>query len=150
VEGQHLNTRTFLHGYELPIEGQTNKIQEYRQEILESDMPERERRITLRAIDDLWADYLAQVEDLREGAHWTSWSGRDPHRAYLLKVYEWFSELEAELPQEIARRLDAPGEEFANRGAVWTYMTTDQPFSYQGHGLTRSFRDLAAVYLFGG
>jgi preprotein translocase subunit SecA len=150
VEGQHLNTRTFLHAYELPIEGQTNKIQAYRQEILESDMPERERRITLRAIDDLWADYLAQVEDLRAGAHWTSWSGRDPHRAYLLKVHEWFSGLEAELPQEIARRLDAPGEEFANRGAVWTYMTTDQPFSSQGHGLTRSFRDLAAVYWFGG
>ena len=45
VEGQHLNTRTFLHSYEVPIEGQRNKIQAYRQEILESDMPRRERRI---------------------------------------------------------------------------------------------------------
>jgi preprotein translocase subunit SecA len=41
VEGQHLNTRTFLHGYEAPIEGQSNKVQEFRQEVLESDMPER-------------------------------------------------------------------------------------------------------------
>lgn len=149
VEGQHLNTRTFLHGYEVPIEGQRNKIQEYRQEVLESDRPERERCITLRAIDDLWADYLAQVADYRSGVQWISWSGRDPHRAYLLTVHEWFGGLEAGLPEEIARRLDTPGEEFANRGAVWTYLTTDQPFPNLGHRLARAIRDWAAVYMFG-
>ena len=150
VEGQHLNTRTFLHGYEVPIEGQWNKFQGYRQEVLERDLPERERRITLRAIDDLWADYLAQVADYRSGVQWISWSGRDPHLTYVLKVHEWFTGMEAGLSEEIARRLDAPGEEFANRGAVWTYLTNDQPFPNLGHGLSRSFRDLAAVYLFGG
>jgi preprotein translocase subunit SecA len=149
VEGQHLNTRTFLHGYEVPIEGQRNKIQEYRQEVLESDRSERERRITLRAIDDLWADYLAQVADYRSGVQWISWSGRDPHRAYLLTVHEWFNGLEAGLREEIARRLDTPGEEFANRGAVWTYLTTDQPFPNLGHRLTRAIRDWAAVYMLG-
>jgi len=149
VEGQHLNTRTFLHAYEIPIEGQRNKIQAYRQEVLEKAMPERERRITLRALDDLWADYLAQVADCRAGVQWTSWSGRDPHRGYLLKVHEWFNELEAGLREEIAQRLEIPGEEFASRGAVWTYLTTDQPFPNAGHGLSRSLRDLAAVYLFG-
>jgi preprotein translocase subunit SecA len=128
VEGQHLNTRTFLHSYEVPIEGQRNKIQEYRQEVLESEMPQRERRITLRAIDDLWADYLAQVADYRSGVQWISWSGRDAHRAYVLQVHEWFGELEAALPEEIARRVDTDGEELADRGAVWTFLTTDQPF----------------------
>jgi preprotein translocase subunit SecA len=150
VEGQHLNTRTFLHGYEVPIEGQRNKMQAYRQSVLESDMPERERRITLRAIDDLWADYLAQVADYRSGVQWISWSGRDPHLAYVRKVHEWFTGMEADLSEEIARRLEAPGHEFADRGAVWTYLTTDQPFPNLGHGLSRSLRDLVAVYRFGG
>jgi preprotein translocase subunit SecA len=150
IEGQHLNTRTFLHGYELPIEGQRNKIHEYRQEVLEGDLPERERRITLRAIDDMWADYLAQVADFRSGVQWVSWSGKDPHHAFLLKVHEWFSGLEAELEEEIARRLKDPREEYMNRGAVWTYLTTDQPFPNFGERLARAVRDLVAVYTFGG
>jgi preprotein translocase subunit SecA len=149
VEGQHLDTRTFLHGYEVPVEGQRNKLQGHRQEVLESEMPERERRITLRAIDDVWADHLARVADYRGGVQWISWSGRDPHRAHVLQVHEWFGELEAGLEEEIARRLDTPGDEFANRGAVWTYLTTDQPFPNLGHRLARGIRDLAAVYLFG-
>lgn len=149
VEGQHLDTRTFLHGYEVPVEGQRNKLQGHRQEVLESEMPERERRITLRAIDDVWADHLARVADYRGGVQWISWSGRDPHRAYVLQVHEWFGKLEAGLEEEIARRLDADGDEFANRGAVWTYLTTDQPFPNLGHRLARGIRDLAAVYLFG-
>jgi preprotein translocase subunit SecA len=150
VEGQHLNTRTFLHGYEVPIEGQRAKIHQYRHEVLESDMPDRERRITLRAIDDLWADHLAQVADYRSGVQWVTWSGRDPHRAYLLKVHEWFGELEAALPGEIARRIDAPGDEFARRGAVWTYLTTDEPFPMFLQKLARSIRDGIAAYTFGG
>ena len=110
VEGQHLNTRMFLHGYEVPIEGQRNKIHTYRQEVLEGDMPDREKRITLRTIDDLWADYLARVTEYRSGIQWVSWSGRDPHREYLLKIDEWFRELEAALPEEIARRVEIGAE----------------------------------------
>jgi hypothetical protein len=51
---------------------------------------------------------------------------------YLRKVHEWFPQLEAALPDEISRRLakaEAGGEEDpTQRGAVWTYVTTDQPF----------------------
>lgn len=50
IEGRHLDTRVFLHGYEVLFEGQRNKIHTWRQEILESDRPEREKRITLRTI----------------------------------------------------------------------------------------------------
>ena len=128
VEGQCLDTRIFLHGYEVPFEGQRNKIHAWRQEILESGMPDREKRITLRAIDDLWADYLARASEYRSGVHWVSWSGRDPHREYLLRIDEWFRELEASLPDEIARQVESDGAEVADRGAVWTYLTTDQPF----------------------
>jgi preprotein translocase subunit SecA len=137
VEGQHLNTRIFLHGYEVPIEGQRNKIHTWRQELLESDMPEREKRITLRTIDDEWADYLAQVSEYRSGIQWVSWSGRDPHHEYLRKIDQWFGEFEASLAQEIARRVDSPGEEMADRGTVWTYLTTDQPFAGWKHHIAR-------------
>src|SRR5579884_2817340 len=100
IEGQHLDTRIFLHGYEVPFEGQRNKIHVWRQEILESDTPERDKRIILRTIDDTWADYLARVSEYREGVHWVQWSGRDPHHEYLRKIDAWFREMEASLPDE--------------------------------------------------
>jgi len=135
VEGQTLDLRTFLQKYEMPIEGQRNKIQSYRQKVLSGEIPsssELERLVTLRTIDDLWADYLAQVADFRSGVHWISWSGRDPHHEYLWKINEWFPELEAAIPREIARRMEEARsgklEDPRDRGSVWTYLTTDQPF----------------------
>jgi preprotein translocase subunit SecA len=128
IEGQHLDTRIFLHGYEVPFEGQRSKIHTRRQETLEGSLPEREKRITLRTIDDLWADHLARASEYRAGVHWVSWGGFDPHREYLLKIDAWFREMEELLPGEIARRVESDGAEAADRGAVWTYLTTDQPF----------------------
>jgi preprotein translocase subunit SecA len=137
IEGQHLNTRVFLHGYEVPLEGQRNKIHRQRQEILEGELPEREKRITLRAIDDAWADHLASVSEYRSRIQWVTWGGRDPHREYLLKIDEWFKELEAALPDEIARRVELDTDELADRGAVWTYLTTDQPFEQWKRSVAR-------------
>ena len=135
VEGRNLDTRLFLHSYEVPIEGQRHRLQSYRQQVLEGEIPcasELERLITLRTIDDLWSDYLARVADFRSGVQWLSWGRRDPHYEYLNAIHEWFPELEAALPEEVAKRLRAaeagsladPGE----RGTVWTYLTTDEPF----------------------
>ncbi len=137
IEGQHLDTRIFLHGYEVPFEGQRNRIHTWRQEILESPMPEPEKRITLRTIDDMWADHLARASEYRSGVHWVSWGGRDPHREYLLKIHEWFRELEVSMPDEIASRLESGSAEMADRGAVWTYLTTDQPFGRWKRELSR-------------
>jgi preprotein translocase subunit SecA len=128
IEGQHLDTRLFLHGYEVPLEGQRNKIHTRRQEILKSDMPEREKSVTLRTIDDEWANHLARASEYRSGVHWVSWTGRDSHREYLLKIDQWFQEMERSLPDEIARRVESDGADIADRGTVWTYLTTDQPF----------------------
>jgi preprotein translocase subunit SecA len=147
VEGQHLDTRKFLHSYEVPIEGQRHKTHTYRQEVLECDLPDREKRITLRTIDDLWADYLAEVTEYRSGIQWVSWSGRDPHREYLLKVHEWFGAFEARLPEEIARRVESTAEELPDRGAVWTYLTTDEPFSAWKHKLSRGLPYMIAAYM---
>jgi preprotein translocase subunit SecA len=145
VEGQHLDQRLFLQNYDSPVEGQRNKIHSRRQEVLDGRIPctsELERLITLRTIDDLWADYLARLEDFRGGIPWLSYTEspsfilgmdhRSPHSTFLRQIDEWFPELEAAIPVEIARRL-AEAEAgrtdgLADRGAVWTYLTTDQPF----------------------
>ncbi len=135
----------------MPIEGQRYRLQTYRQRVLEGTIPcasELERLITLRTIDDLWADYLARVADFRSGVHWLSWGRRDPHYEYLKQVHRWFPELEAAIPQEIERRLaeakSGGGQDPNERGAVWTYVTTDQPFGTWTerilHGFHRKFK----------
>jgi preprotein translocase subunit SecA len=144
VEGQHLDQRIFLHGYDVPVEGQRNKIHSHRQAVLEGRVEcgsELERQITLRTIDDLWADYLEKLEDFRAGIPWQAYATtapylaslghRDPHATFLQRIDEWFPQLEAAIPEEIAHRLaeaEAGGEGPRDRGAVWTYLTSDQPF----------------------
>ena len=145
VEGQHLDQRLFLHGYDVPIEGQRHRIHSRRQAILDGRIPlesELERLVTLRTMDDLWADYLEQVADFKSGVAWQSYASsapfflsldrRDPHSTFLRQIHEWFQELEAALPGEIALRVaeaeQGGGRNPAERGAVWTYLTTDQPF----------------------
>jgi preprotein translocase subunit SecA len=88
--------------------------------------PRLTNRFTLRTIDDAWADHLARVSEYRSGVQWVSMSGRDPHREYLLKIDEWFRELEAGLPDEIARRVESDGAGTADRGAVWI-VSDDRP-----------------------
>ena len=64
--------------------------------------------------------------------HWLSLGGRDPHHEYLKQIHQWFPEVEAGIPEETEKRLaDAKagtGADPNERGAVWTYVTTDQPF----------------------
>ncbi len=157
VEGQHLDQREFLHRYDLPVEGQRNKIHSYRQAILDGRVAcrsELERQISLRVIDDLWADYLARLEDFRAGIPWQSFVGipgflvgtdwRDPHFTFLRQIDEWFPKLEAAIPEEIARRLAEAeaggGGGLGDRGAVWTYLTTDQPFGAWTERLLKGIR----------
>src|SRR5207248_4947733 len=145
VEGQHLDQREFLHRYDLPVEGQRQKIHSYRQALLDGTVACQsglEQQIALRVADALWADYLARLEDFRGGIPWQSFAGvpgffvgtdwRDPHFTFLRQIDEWFPKLEAAIPAEVARRLEIAeadgGPSFGDRGAVWTYLTTDQPF----------------------
>jgi len=142
VEGQNLDIRRFLEKYESVIEGQRQRIQARRQPVLASDLPELERSVTLTAIDDLWADYLAAVSELRAGIQWYSYTGRDPLHEYLTRVDTLYRQLEDGLDAEVAARLEqaqAKGVERIERGATWTYLTTDQPF---GDGTQRILRGL--------
>ena len=157
VEGQHLDQREFLERYETPVEGQRHKIHSYRQAVLEGGAPggsELERQVTLRVIDELWADYLARLEDFKAGIPWQAYAAvpgffvgtdwRDPHFTFLRQIDEWFPQLEAAIPEEVARRIaeaEASGTvELGDRGAVWTYLTTDQPFGSWTERLLKGIR----------
>ena len=147
VEGQNLETRIFLDKYESVIEGQRQRVQQRRDEILHSDEPEFDRMVALRAIDDLWSMYLETVSELRSGIHWHSYTGHDPLYSFLTKVDEVYRELEAGIEPEIAEALEearSNGIDPSQRGATWTYLTTDNPFgSYTERivrGLTRKWR----------
>jgi preprotein translocase subunit SecA len=131
VEGQNLETRLFLDKYESAIEGQRHKIQQHRDAILSSDDPEFERLVALRTIDDLWSMYLETVAELRSGIHWHAYTGHDPLYNFLTSIDQLFRELEENLDAEIAQRLEearTTGFDPSQRGATWTYLTTDNPF----------------------
>jgi preprotein translocase subunit SecA len=150
VEGQNLEIRQFLHKYESVIEGQRQKFRRQRQDILigvTACSSELERLISLAAIDDLWSDFLATITDLREGVQWLSWGGRQPLYEYLRAVDSLFQQLEAQVDDEIRNRLEDAqqrGIDPTERGATWTYLTTDQPFGSWSErvmkGLVRRYR----------
>jgi preprotein translocase subunit SecA len=134
VEGQNLDIRQFLRKYESVIEGQRLLIQQRRQQILTGATPcasELERLVRLTTIDDLWSEYLAAIADLRAGIHWVSWAGRDPLHEYLTTVDDMFVRFERQIERESKKRLAEAGTggvDLTQRGATWTYLTTDRPF----------------------
>jgi preprotein translocase subunit SecA len=134
VEGQNLDIRLLLNRYEAVIEGQRRKLQERRQNILTGEEPmesELERLVALTTIDDLWSEYLASVADLKSDIVWTSLSFREPLYEYMKGVDTIYREMEDRIEPEIAERLEqarSTGLDPSQRGATWTYLTTDQPF----------------------
>jgi preprotein translocase subunit SecA len=135
VEGKNLELRLFLQKYEGTLEGQRQLIHTRRQDVLDvlkdASMPAFDRLVTLRAIDDLWADHLAEVTELRSGIQWVAWGGRDPLFEFLTRMDQMFRDLVATLPSEIEQRIDEArleGLDPSQRGATWTYLTTDNPF----------------------
>jgi len=134
VEGQNLDIRLLLNRYEAVVEGQRRKWQERRQRILtgeEARATELERVVALTTIDELWSDYLASVADMKSDIVWTSLSFREPLYEYVKGVDTLFRELEDKLDPAIAERYEhaqANGIDPTQRGATWTYLTTDQPF----------------------
>ena len=134
IEGQHLETRKFLAKYEYVIEGQRQAVQQRRQPILSGRKPcssELERLISLATIDEFWAEHLEAVAELRDGSQWVSLGGKDPLHYYLKTVHQMFEQFELTIDEEIFKRVTetrASGLSPTERGATWTYLTTDQPF----------------------
>ena len=143
AEGQNLNIRLFLWKYEAVIEGQRQRWQDKRQSVLTDETQDAmERLVTLQVMDEFWSGYLAAITELRQGVHWVSWGGRDPLHEYLTNVDAMYHEMEDTLDEAIAERLEEARDgrvDPSERGATWTYLTTDQPF---GTWTERVFRGL--------
>jgi len=155
AEGQNLEIRETLWKYYCTVEDHRRAVYGLRREILlspgwsiRSMLPDEQygelvqamgaealetagRQIALAAIDDLWADYLANVVELRDGMLWTSWTGADPLHRFLEGEWEIYDDFHACLKEEIAGAFETAGIPKAarmERGATWTYVGTDQPF----------------------
>ena len=137
VEGQNLEIRRFLTKYESVVEGQRRDLAMRRNAILyDASMEDAERAASLSAIDDLWSDHLAAVAELRSGVQWYAWGGRDPLHEYLTRVDDLYLDMESRLEEEIAARKEMPP---LQRGATWTYLTTDNPFGNYTERIIRHF-----------
>jgi preprotein translocase subunit SecA len=155
VEGQNLDNRQFLHKYEMILEGQRLAMQERREAILmgaTQSSSELERLVSLNTIDNLWSEYLASVKELQEGTQWISYGGGEPMLAYLKAVHQLFKDLQTRITEEIPRRLaeaETRNIYSPQRGATWTYLTTDQPFGGLALRMRKNMGYSAAMLIYG-
>ncbi len=174
AESQNLEIRQTLWKYESVIEHHRREVHSLRRDVLLSPdwsiapmLPEEQysqlvtattsvavetagRILALAVIDDLWADYLANIAELRGGIHWVSWGGRDPLHSFLTGAQEIYADFHARLNQEIADAFASaeikdgeirfPNQNRFERGATWTYLTTDQPFGTLGERIVKAVR----------
>ena len=162
AESQNLEIRETLWKYDAAVEHHRREVYALRRQVLVSDnwsirsllsegqygelmeaagenvLAKAGREIALAIIDDLWADYLANVSELRGGIHWISWGGGDPLHKFLSGVQNIYLDFHDCLKEEIAEAFATAaiqngvvhfrdGGRF-ERGATWTYISTDQPF----------------------
>ncbi len=174
AESQNLEIRETLWKYESVIEHHRREVCGMRREILlspdwsiasmlpeehfgellrsvgESALETAGRRLALAVIDDVWADYLANVAELRGGIHWVSWGGRDPLYEFLTGVRDIYDDFHRRVKEDIVNAFAAAeirngeiqfqDEARFERGATWTYLTTDQPFGLLGERIMKGIR----------
>lgn len=144
AEGRSLDTRLFLKKYEMVIESQRLQMRERRDDVLHQPVEAssaRRRHVTLETMDAVWSDYLASVAELRSGTVWLSLGGKNPHASYLRDVHALFSDVMASIADEVEARLSAadPTDDLPRqRGATWTYLTTDEPFGTMTERILRN------------
>jgi preprotein translocase subunit SecA len=171
AEGQNFDIRRALWKYDCSVEHHRREVYEFRKQVLlshewsiRSILPEEQysklaqslatssleeagREITLAVIDEVWADYLASVAELKGGIHWVSWGGRDPLYEFLTAEREIYATFYDHVFEEVTEafataEIQNGAIHFTNaarfeRGATWTYVTTDQPFGTLGERIIK-------------
>ncbi len=134
VEGQNFQIRQTLWKYDGILENHRREIHERRRELL----AEGAESALLLALDELWAEHLAGITELREGIHWRGWGGREPFLEFVRDSEAMFQELMARLERLSSGEDPIPEHE---RGATWTYLVSDQPFGNLTDRTIRGLRD---------
>jgi preprotein translocase subunit SecA len=116
------------------IEGQRRAWRAQRDDVLFGRSPcgsDGERLVTLDAIDEAWSDYLAAIAELRAGTPWQSLGGQDPLRTFVGEAHAMHTRMTASIDEDVQARLASSAAGTAigrQRGATWTFLTTDEPF----------------------
>jgi preprotein translocase subunit SecA len=183
IEGQNFEIRRTLWKYSAMVEEQREVVYTWRRELLDGTgdaddcqrrLPEKyqalvsgtsleavraaERRVTIAALDALWSDHLARIEDIREGIHLQRYGGLEPISEFHRQIVAAFDEMMNRLGDESGRlfaRLDVKDGaiDFTAAGlgrssATWTYLVNDNPFSTLGQSLM-STRNIGAAATLG-
>jgi preprotein translocase subunit SecA len=133
IEGQYFDARMTLWKYGGLIEDHRRIVHAQRRELL----MEHAEPAVLQAIDSAWSDYLAAIEELREGIHWRSWGGREPFHEFIRDAEKIFADLMTRV-EAIAEGEDSP--EPSAIGATWTYLVNDNPFGTMGERIAAGVR----------
>ncbi|HUQ95412.1 MAG TPA: DEAD/DEAH box helicase [Bryobacteraceae bacterium] len=149
IEGENLEVRKMLVKYDALIENQRRMLQGVRDTVLMGEQECPNPRAALLKIDELWSDYLAEVSEMKSGIHWISFGGRNPLHSFLQDASELFAEVERGMEDAIADPVTHGMPDNYQRGATWTFVTTDQPLGDMNQrllqGLMRKFREIAAM-----
>lgn len=163
VEGENFEIRKTLWKYSWLIETQRKLIQSWRKEILmdeccpeilrsgkpdvyqqltvkfgEEKLKEIEKEVTLYHIDQIWADHLAYIADIRESIHLENVGGKTPIIEFQKKITDAFINLEANIKVRVIETLLAMNssnepidlEKMGIKGpsSTWTYLINDDQF----------------------
>jgi len=163
VEGQQFEIRKTLRKYSLVMEEQRQIVQARRQGLLlgrapssllkthasdhytrllstvgQAALQQAEALVTLSQIDQHWADYLAEIAQIREGIHLVRLSGQDPLDQFHQRANAAFFEMlrttdkaivETLLSVEITEQgIDLEKAGLKGPSSTWTYLINDDPF----------------------
>ncbi|MFC1975779.1 accessory Sec system translocase SecA2 [Chloroflexota bacterium] len=163
IEGQNLDIKITLSKYSYLTEQQRKIMHQKRQDILrgdsvldfyQSNAPDKFnqllakigqenlleicKHITLFHSDKAWSQYLAEINDIREGIYLSRIGGLDPLVEFHKRIIEMFDQSQKELELETIRsfnRLDPQGNslDLDDMGlkapsSTWTYLINDNPF----------------------
>jgi preprotein translocase subunit SecA len=138
IEGENLETRKTLWKYDGLIENQRRMVYHLRMELLTGGEDRARAVAALLKIDELWADYLAEIAELRAGIHWVSFGGKDPFNTFIHRAEELFSGAERQITEAVESPEECGAPEGYNRGATWTYVSSDQPLGDMNQRLARA------------
>jgi len=104
--------------YDKLIEGQRNVIYETRLQVLLGEQECEDPRAALFTIDELWADYLAEIAELKSGIHWVSFGGKNPFDAFLHEAEQLFHVVHGRIAEAIGLDFDDSLEVVTGKGRV--------------------------------
>lgn len=148
AEGQNLDIRLMLRKCETIVGAQRRLVGMRRQRVLSGDEPyasELGRVVMLQTIDDLWSDYLTAVNERRGNSVWLALGATNPFANYVVEMHAMFEEFRHAIEDEWPARLEqaeATGVDARQRGATWTYLTTDEPFGHLTARIMRGLRQM--------